>query len=75
MKLYDVPDGQVYVDSVDINQVNCFSVREQVTKISQEVFLFLINEEAPACYSGQKGVDDVAGIIQNCVQLYVNENR
>ena len=40
MKLYDVPDGQVYVDSVDINQVNCFSVREQVTKISQEVFLF-----------------------------------
>ncbi|MCM1539910.1 MAG: extracellular solute-binding protein [Blautia sp.] len=34
----------------------------------------IINEEAPAYYSGQKGIDDVAGIIQNRVQLYVNEN-
>lgn len=40
MKLYSVLDGEVYMDSVDINQVDCFSIREQVTKISQEVFLF-----------------------------------
>jgi len=34
----------------------------------------IINEEAPAYYSGQKGVDDVVSIIQNRIQLYVNEN-
>ncbi len=35
----------------------------------------IINEEAPAYYSGQKGADDVVSVIQNRVQLYVNENR
>ena len=34
----------------------------------------IINEEAPAYYNGQKGINDVASIIQNRVQLYVNEN-
>ena len=33
----------------------------------------IINEEAPAHYSGQKSIDDVAGIIQNRIRLYVNE--
>ena len=40
MKLYGVSDGEVYVDGTDINQIDCFSVRGQVTKISQNVFLF-----------------------------------
>ena len=35
----------------------------------------IIGEEAPACYSGQKSPEDVAKIIQNRVQLYVDENR
>lgn len=35
----------------------------------------IISEEAPGYYSGQKRVEDVAGVIQNRVQLYVNENR
>ncbi len=35
----------------------------------------IINEEAAAYYSGQKGIDDAVGIIQNRVQVYVNENR
>lgn len=34
----------------------------------------IINEEAYGYYSGQKRVEDVTGIIQNRVQLYVNEN-
>lgn len=34
----------------------------------------IICEEAPAYYSGQKSLEDVAKIIQNRVQLYVNEN-
>ena len=34
----------------------------------------IVNEEAPAYYSGQKKPEDVAKVIQNRVQLYVNEN-
>lgn len=33
----------------------------------------IISEEAPACYSGQKGLADTAEVIQNRVRLYVNE--
>lgn len=35
----------------------------------------IISEEASGYYSGQKGIDDVAGVIQNRVQVYVNENN
>lgn len=35
----------------------------------------IIQEEAGAYYSGQKRVEDVVGIIQNRVQIYVYENR
>ena len=35
----------------------------------------IIDEETPAFFEGQKGVDAVADIIQSRVQLYVNENR
>ncbi len=40
MKLYEVADGNVRVDAVDINRIDRFSIREQVTKIAQDVFLF-----------------------------------
>ena len=35
----------------------------------------IINEEAPAYYSGQKEIEDVVNIIQSRIQLYVDENR
>lgn len=35
----------------------------------------IIQEEVESFYSGAKGVDEVADIIQNRVQLYVDENR
>lgn len=41
----------------------------------EDEIIKIIGEEAPACYSGQKSPEDVAAIIQNRVQLYVNENR
>ena len=40
----------------------------------EDEIIKIIGEEAPACYSGQKSPEDVAAIIQNRVQLYVNEN-
>lgn len=41
--------------------------------VKEDEIIRIINEEAPAYYSGQKSIDDVAGIIQNRIQLYVNE--
>ena len=35
----------------------------------------IICEEAAGYYSGQKSAEEVAGVIQNRVRLYVNENR
>lgn len=40
LKLYEVSDGEVFIDGVDINQIDCFSIREHITKIMQDVFLF-----------------------------------
>lgn len=40
LKLYEVSEGNVFIDSNDINNVNCFSIRENVTKIAQDIFLF-----------------------------------
>lgn len=39
----------------------------------EEIFN-IISEEAAAYFNGQKSVDDVAGIIQSRINIYVNEN-
>ncbi len=42
--------------------------------LEDDAVIKIINEEAPAYYSGQKGPEEVAGIIQNRVRIYVSEN-
>lgn len=42
---------------------------------SNSEIMEIISEESEAFFKGQKTVDDVAGIIQSRVQIYVNENR
>ena len=42
--------------------------------VENDEIIKIINEEAPAYYSGQKGIDHVVSVIQNRIQLYVNEN-
>lgn len=41
----------------------------------EEEFLNIISEEAEPFFQGQKSVDEVTGIIQSRIQLYMNENR
>lgn len=43
--------------------------------VEEDEIIRIINEEAPACYTGQKGIDEVSSVIQNRIQLYVDENR
>lgn len=40
LKLYSVEDGKIFFDGKDINSVSCFSLREKITKLSQDIFLF-----------------------------------
>lgn len=42
--------------------------------VKDDVIIGIINEEAEAYYSGQKSVEEVTGIIQNRIQVYVSEN-
>ena len=44
------------------------------TFIYNDEIINIINEEAGAYYSGQKGVDNVVSVIQNRIKLYVDEN-
>ncbi|MCM1190193.1 MAG: extracellular solute-binding protein [Muribaculaceae bacterium] len=43
--------------------------------VNDDQIITIINEDARAYYSGQKGIVDVVSIIQNRVQLYVDENK
>ena len=40
-----------------------------------EQMMNIITEETEAFFSGQKSAADTAGVIQNRIQIYVNENR
>lgn len=40
MKLYDAGNGSLFIDGADINDFDSFSIRDNITKITQDVFLF-----------------------------------
>lgn len=40
MKLYTAPEQSIFLDDTDITHVDSFSIREQMTKITQNIFLF-----------------------------------
>lgn len=50
------------------------SIAKPATDSDVQIINF-ITEEAQAFFAGQKSAQDVAGVIQNRVQLYLNENR
>lgn len=64
------PMTQAQVDEV----VNYIYTVDKVYYYNTAV-MDIINEEMDAFYTGQKSAEEVAGIIQNRVQLYVDENR
>lgn len=39
-KLYRVSDSQILVDGIDINKIDTLSIREKVTKVTQDIVLF-----------------------------------
>lgn len=71
-------DVEVKIEPLSDKQVE--KVREVVAKADHLAnydsdIMNIITEEAGAYFSGQKSAKEVAGIIQNRVSTYVNENR
>lgn len=64
------PMSQAQVDKV-VNYI--FSVKK--SRYYNNNVMNIINEEMGGFFSGQKSAQEVANIIQNRVQLYVDENR
>lgn len=48
---------------------------EKISENTDQQIIDIITEEAEPFFKGQKSAADVANIIQNRVQIYVNENR
>lgn len=48
---------------------------EKISGNANEQLVNIITEEAEPFFKGQKSAADAAGIIQNRIQIYVNENR
>lgn len=40
LKLYLAKENEILIDGIDILQVNAFSIRENITKVSQNIYLF-----------------------------------
>ena len=54
--------------------LNLIEVAQPASNADQEI-MTIMEEEAQAFFQGQKSAQDVAGVIQSRVQVYVNENR
>ena len=55
LKIYSIEDNMIFFDGNDINDLSCFSIRDNITKVSQDIFMFpgtlrdnilLINDKA-----------------------------
>ncbi|MBR1701013.1 MAG: extracellular solute-binding protein [Lachnospiraceae bacterium] len=59
----------------EIDEVQAVIAQARPSSQMDDQILQIILEEAAPYFSGQKSVDDVAGVIQSRVQLYVSENQ
>lgn len=78
-KLNEKAEAAIKKDEVTWDDVNMvLKLVQDATpffSVEDDIIIKIINEEAGAYYSGQKGIDDVVSVIQNRIQLYVNENN
>ncbi len=40
LKFYDIESGNISVDGIDYKQIDSFSIRDKITKVSQDLFFF-----------------------------------
>ncbi|MBR1860589.1 MAG: hypothetical protein IJ796_01820 [Lachnospiraceae bacterium] len=78
-------DNYYYVDGIEnvipvMTQEQIDSIKEMIrsctkANYSNQQISSIIEEEASACFSGQKSASDVCKIIQSRTQLYINEKN
>ncbi|MCR4690455.1 MAG: extracellular solute-binding protein [Lachnospiraceae bacterium] len=72
--------GDIQVDIKPVTDEQVQVIRDLMASVDHKMgydddIFNIITEEAGALFSGQKSAKEVAGIIQNRVSTYVNENR
>lgn len=75
---YSVGGQEIVIEPLTSEQVDeIFDFAKTLTRKyeNNEEILKIVNSEAEAYYNGQKSAEDVAKVIQNRVQIYVDENR
>jgi ATP-binding cassette subfamily B protein len=72
LRTYNVPDGTVFIDGQDVNDVTIRSVREGCAYVPQDNFLFSDTIKSNIAF-GMEDVDET-GVIQAAVLADVDEN-
>ena len=72
--------GDITIEVYAVTQEEADSIRQVISRIDgryeyNDALMEIITEEIAPYFAGQKSVDEVADIIQNRVQLYMNESR
>ena len=76
--IYYLNDEQIVLPQLTQEQVDqavAFVEGIRRTTYQNDSVVQIINEELPAFFDGQKSAEDVAKLIQNRVQLYLDENE
>lgn len=63
------------LDQKQLEQLIVYMESVTATPFEDDVVMNIINEELGSYFSGQRAVEDVAAVIQNRVQVYVQENQ
>lgn len=69
LKFYDVDDKSIFYNGIDINEISAFSIRENITKISQNINLFPGTIKYNLKLSNQNASDDEINEILKFVKL------
>lgn len=69
LKFYDVEDKSIFYNGIDINEISAFSLRENITKISQNINLFPGTIKYNLKLSNQNASDDEINEILKFVKL------
>ena len=72
------PQGQKEIEPISqerLDYVKNFIYSCNTLRSGNESIISLVNEEASAYFNNQKSLDDVAGVVQSRVEIYVRENQ
>ncbi len=73
-RLYEVEEGQILIDSIDIKSLNMHDLRKSVGYVPQEVFLFSETIENNISFGLRQGEADFEEVQEAAVNAHVDDN-